>query len=447
MNVDLDLKPLETRAGSLVEAARRAGADAADTVVAKGVSLSVNTREGKVEESERSEADDFSLRVFVGKRSATVSANILNDTETLAERAVAMARVAPEDDYAGLADADRLAGSFPELDLIDPIQPDATALTEAALAAEAAGLGVKGVSKSGGAHAATSLSGLVLATSHGFSGSYLVSRHSLSMTAIAGSGTEMERDYEASIATHRDDLDAPEDIGKRAGERTVRRLSPEKLTTRQATVVYEPRVAMSLIRHLTSAINGASVARKTSFLQESLGERIFAPGIRVADDPKRRRGLRSHPFDGEGVAAEIMTLIDDGVLLSWLLDSASGRELGLATNGRAGRSGGGTSPTAANVTLAAGDKSPGALIADIDSGLYVTDLIGQGVNGVTGDYSRGAAGFWFENGELTTPVSEVTIASNLKEMFARLTPADDLEYRYGIEVPTVAVEGVTIAGL
>lgn len=446
MNVDLDLKPLEARAGALVEAARRAGADAADTVVAKGVSLSVSARDGKVEESERSEADDFSLRVFVGKRSATVSANILDDTSALAERAVAMARVAPEDDFAGLADQSLLAAAFPDLDLIDPIQPDAAALTDTALAAEAAGLAVDGVSKSGGAHASTSLSGLVLATSHGFSGSYLVSRHSLSMTAIAGSGTEMERDYEASVATYREDLDAAEDIGKRAGERTVRRLSPEKLSTRQATVVYEPRVAASLVRHFTSAINGASVARKTSFLQNRLGERVFAPGIRIIDDPKRRRGMRSHPFDGEGVVAEAIVLAEDGVLKTWLLDSASARELDLVTNGRAGRSGGATTPASTNVTLAAGDKSPAALMAEIGSGLFVTDLIGQGVNGVTGDYSRGAAGFWFENGEITTPVSEITIASNLKEMFARLTPADDLEYRFGIEVPTVAVEGVTIAG-
>ena len=319
-------------------------------------------------------------------------------------------------------------------------------MTETALAAETAGREVDGVSKSGGAHAGASLSGLVLATSHGFSGSYMVSRHSLSMTAIAGSGTEMERDYEVSVATHRDDLDAPEQIGRLAGERTVRRLSPEKLTTRQATIVYEPRVAASLVRHLTGAISGAAIARKTSFLLDRMGEQVFAPGIRIVDDPKRRRGLGSHPFDGEGVATDPLTLIDDGVLQCWLLDSASSRELGLTTNGRAGRSAGGTSPTASNVTLMPGEKSREELLKDIGSGLFVTDLIGQGVNGVTGDYSRGAAGFWFENGELTTPVSEITIAANLTDMFRNLVPASDLEYRFGTEVPTVAIEGVTIAG-
>jgi len=446
MNVDLDLKPLEERAGALVAAAARAGADAADTVVVKGVSLGVDVREGKVEESERSEADDFTLRVFVGKRTATVSANVIDDIDVLAERAVAMARVAPEDEFAGLADPDLLTREFADLDLTDPDQPDSATLTELALAAESAGLAVAGVSKSGGAHASTSLSGLVLATSHGFAGSYTVTRQSLSMTAIAGSGTGMERDYEMSVTTHRADLDDPEWVGRRAGERTVRRLSPEKITTRQATVVYEPRVAAGLVRHFTSAINGASIARKTSFLRERLGEAIFAPGTRIVDDPRRPRGLGSRPFDGEGVVSEPLTLIEDGVLACWLLDSASGRELGLATNGRAGRSGGGTSPGSTNVMLAAGPKTPEELMKEIGSGLYVTDLIGQGVNAVSGDYSRGAAGFWFENGEITTPVSEITIAGNLVDMFARLTPASDLEYRFGVEVPTVAIEGLTIAG-
>lgn len=447
MSVDLDLKPLEARAGALVEAALKAGADTADTVVAKGVSLSVSAREGKVEESERSEADDFTLRVFVGKRSATVSANVVDDIAALSERAVAMARVAPEDKYAGLADADRLATQFPDLDLIDPGQPDAAALTETALAAEAAGLEVSGVSKSGGAHAASSLSGLVLATSHGFSGSYMVSRHSISMTAIAGSGTQMERDYEASVETHREDLESPETIGRKAGERTVRRLSPEKLTTREATVLYEPRVASSLVRHFTSAINGASIARKTSFLKDRLGDQVFSNTTRITDDPLRRRGLGSHPFDGEGLAAEPMALVEDGVIKTWLLDCASARELGLTSNARAGRSGGGTSPSSTNVTFSPGDKTPQELMAEIGDGLLVTDLIGQGVNGVTGDYSRGAAGFWFEKGEIVKPVSEITIASNLVDMFARMTPANDLEYMFGTEVPSIAVEGVTIAGL
>ena len=447
MSVDLDTKPLEARAAELVAAARRAGADAADAVVVKGVQLGIDVRGGKVEESERSESDDFSLRVFVGNRSASVSANVLDKIDTLAERAVAMARVAPEDRFAGLADKDRLAREFPDLDLVDPVQPDAEALADVALAAEEAGLAVNGVAKSGGAHAGTSLSGLVLATSDGFAGSYLVSRHTISMTAIAGSGTGMERDYEMSVATHRDDLDSAEEIGRGAGERAVARLGADKIETRNgATVIYEPRAAASLIRHFVAAISGGAIARKTSFLADRLGKPVFASGIRIADDPLRWRGLGSRPFDAEGVSVAPLDLVEGGVLQTWLLDSATGRELGLETNGRASRGGGGTSPSATNVTLSAGEKSPEELMKEIGSGLYITDLIGHGVNAVTGDYSRGASGFWFENGEITSPVSEITVAANLKDMFARMIAANDPEYRFGIEVPTVAVEGVTIAG-
>ncbi len=446
MTSELDIAPLEGRAAAVVEAARKAGADAADAVVVKSASLSVDVRNGKVEESERSESDDFSLRVFIGRRVASVSSNGFDDVDTLAERAVAMARVTPEDPFATLAERDRLATAFPDLDLVDDRQIDSTDLTERALATEAAALKVAGVSKSGGATASTGYSGLVLATSEGFSGSYAVTRHSTAMTAIAGEGTTMERDYDYAVASHLDDLDDPSVIGRRAGERTVKRLNPVKLTTRKTAVVFEPRMAATLVRHFTSAINGQSIARKTSFLREKMGERIFAEGIRIVDDPYRRRGLASRPFDGEGVASEVIDLITDGVLQTWLLDTATARELGLETNGRASRGGSGPAPGSTNVSLSAGSQSPQAMMAALGDGIYVTDLIGQGVNGVTGDYSRGAAGFRFENGEFVEAVSEITIAGNLVDMFARLVPANDPEYRFGVEVPTIAIEGLTVAG-
>lgn len=445
----LDQSALNDLAESLVRAARTAGADAADAVAVRSVSVSVNVRDGAVEESERSEGDDLGLRVFVGKRQAIVSTNDIAGTSaaSLAERAVAMARVAPEDPHAGLADPDRLAHSLPDLDLVDSSIPSVADLENMARAAEAAGLAVQGVAKSGGASASAGIGGLVLATSHGFSGAYLGSRHGLSMMAIAGEGTAMERDYEFSSALHASDLDPPEHVGRIAGERTVKRLNPRKVSTQKLPVIFDARVAGSLIGHLASAINGASVARKTSFLKDKLGEPLFGANIRVVDDPLRRRGLRSHPFDGEGVAVRPLTVVDAGVLQSWLLDSATAHELGLATTGHAQR---GTSsppsPAPSNLYLEAGSITPEALVAETGQGLYVTDLIGMGVNLVTGDYSRGVAGFWIENGKLSYPVSEVTIAGHLFDMFRSLTPASNLSFRYGTNAPTVRVEGLTIAG-
>jgi PmbA protein len=313
--------------------------------------------------------------------------------------------------------------------------------------AEQAGLAVKGVSKSGGASASAGIGGMVLVTSHGFRGAYLGSRHGVSMTAIAGDGTGMERDYDFSSALHASDLDSPEKIGRSAGERAVARVNPRKVTTRKVTVVFDPRVASSLVSHLASAANGASVARKTSFLKDKMGEQLFASGIRIIDDPLRKRGLRSHPFDGEGVAGKPLALVEDGRLASWLLDSATARELGLTTTGHAQRGvSSSPSPGASNLHLAAGAMSPADLIADIKDGFYITDLIGSGVNGVTGDYSRGASGFWIENGQQTYAVSEVTIAGHLFDIFRTLTPANNLEFKYGTNAPTVRVEGLTVAG-
>jgi PmbA protein len=444
----LDQSALTDLAERLVSAARRAGADTADAVAVRSVSLAVEVREGAVEESERAEGDDVGLRVFVGRRQAVVSTNdIAADVGELAERAVAMAKVAPEDAYAGLADAAQLARDIPDLDLLDPDLPSVAMLEERAKAAEAAGLAVKGVSKSGGASASAGIGGMVLVTSHGFHGAYLSSRQSLSMTAIAGEGTAMERDYDFSSTLHGADLDPAERIGRTAGERAVQRLNPRKVSTMKVPVMFDRRVAGSLVGHLASAANGSAVARKTSFLRDKLGERLFKNGIRIVDDPLRKRGLRSRPFDAEGVVAKPLAVIEDGMLTSWFLDSATARELKLTTTGHAHRGvSSAPSPGPTNVHLAPGSQSPDELMADIADGFYVTDLIGMGVNGVTGDYSRGASGFWIENGKLSYPVSEVTIAGHLLAMFAALTPANDLEFRYGTNAPTIRVEGLTVAG-
>ena len=445
-----DQSALSALAERLVAAARQAGADAADAVAMRGVSQSVEVRDGAVEESERSEGNDMGLRVLVGRRQAVVSTNDLNPDgiRTLAERAVAMAKAAPEDKFAGLADPALLARQFPDLDLLDRGLPEVGALENLARRAEAAGLAIKGVSKSGGASASAGIGGVVLVSSNGFSGSYIGSRHSISMQAIAGEGTGMETDYDFASALHAADLDAPERIGTNAGERAVKRLNPRKVSTRKLPVVFDRRVSSSLVGHLASAINGSSIARKSSFLKDKMGAQLFAPGINIIDDPLRRRGLRSRPFDAEGVAVRRIALVADGVLKTWLLDSATARELGLTTTGHAQRGASSTpSPGASNLHLEAGAHDVDALIKDVGEGFYVTDLIGMGVNGVTGDYSRGASGFWIENGERTYPVSEVTIAGHLLDIFRSLTPARDLEFRYGTNAPTVRVEGLTIAGV
>ena len=445
----LDQSALSNLAEGLVRAAKAAGADAADAIAVRSVSVGVDIRDGAIEESERSEGDDVGLRVFVGNRQAVVSTNDIarTDAATLAERAVAMARVAPEDRFAGLADRDRLARSRPDLDLVDPNIPDVSELERRARIAEQAALAVKGVSKSGGASAGAGISGMVLVTSDGFHGSYLASRQSISMMAIAGEGTGMERDYDHSSTLHGSDLEAPETIGRNAGERAERRLNPRKVKTQAVPVIFDTRLSNTLISHLASAANGVSIARKASFVKDKLGERLFSPGIRIVDDPLRRRGLRSHPFDGEGVAVQKMDFVADGVLMSWFLDSATARELGLQTTGHAARGvSAPPSPAPSNLYLEPGALSPAQLIAETGTGFYITDLIGMGTNLVTGDYSRGAAGYWIENGELSYPVSEVTVAGHLLEMFRTLTPADDLSFKYVTNAPTLRVEGLTVAG-
>ena len=444
-----DQSALLERAERLVKAARAAGADTADAVALRSLSLGIEVRDGAVEESESAEGDDLGLRVLVGKRQAVVSTNDLSDagTAALATRAVAMAKAAPEDAYAGLAAESQLAHFFPDLDLLDRHLPPVAELEKLARAAEAAGLAVTGVAKSGGASASAGIGGMVLVTSHGFRGAYLGSSHGISMTAIAGEGTGMERDYDYSSVRHASDLDSPDKIGRTAGERAVARLNPRKVTTRKVPVVFDRRVANTLVSHLASAVNGSSVARKTSFLREKMGAKLFADGVRIVDDPLRKRGLRSHPFDGEGVAGKRLALIDDGTLRSWILDCATARELGLTTTGHAQRGVSSVpSPAPSNLHMEAGSLTPDELIADIKDGFYVTDLIGMGVNMVTGDYSRGASGFWIENGKRTYAVSEVTIAGHLFDIFRSLTPANDLEFRQGTNAPTVRLEGLTVAG-
>ncbi len=445
----LDQSALSTLAEQLVEAAKRAGADAADAVAVRGVSQAVEVRDGRVEESERSEGDDVGLRVLVGKRQAVVSTNDVNGDgiAKLAERAVAMARAAPDDQFVGLADPELLARDFPDLDVLDPNVPDIAELERRAHEAEAAGLAVKGVTKSGGASASAGIGGMVLVTSSGFRGSYLRSSHAISMTAISGEGTGMERDYDYTSALHAADLLTPERVGRSAGERAVARANPRKVETCKVPVVFDPRVAGSLVGHLVGAINGASIARKTSFLKDKLGAQLFAKDIRIVDDPLRKRGLRSQSFDAEGVKVRKHFLVDEGVLTTWLLDSATARELKLQTTGHAHRGvSSPPSPGPYNLHLEAGEVTPAELMSDIAKGFYVTDLIGSGVNGVTGDYSRGASGFWIENGKLGYPVSEVTIAGHLLEMFKSLSPANDLEFRYGVNAPTLRIEGLTLGG-
>jgi PmbA protein len=444
-----DQTALTTLAQRLVEAARRAGADAADAVAVRGISQGVEVRDGRVEESERSEGDDVGLRVLVGKRQAVVSTNdVSGDGVTrLAERAVAMARVAPDDDYVGLADPSLLTRDFPDLDLLDPKVPTTAELERRASEAEAAALAVKGVTKSGGASASTGIGGMVLVTSTGFHGAYLRSSQGISVTAISGEGTAMERDYDFTAAPHAADLATPESVGRTAGERTVARANPRKVETCKVPVVFDPRVSGSLVGHLVGAINGASIARKTSFLKDRLGEQLFASNIRIIDDPLRRRGLRSQPFDAEGVKVRKLAIIDQGVLTTWLLDCATARELNLTTTGHAHRGvSSSPSPGSYNLHIEAGEPTPAELISDIRRGFYVTDLIGSGVNGVTGDYSRGASGFWIENGKITYPVSEVTIAGHLLDIFKSLTPANDLAFRYGVNAPTLRIEGLTLGG-
>jgi PmbA protein len=432
---------------ALVSAARAAGADAADAVLAAGTSLSVSRRLGTVEHLERAEGFDLGLRVFVGQRQAIVSSTDPDRAgfAALAERAVAMARAVPEDRFSGLPEAVPVPPR--DLDLDDPGEPGAEDLLARAAAAEEAALATPGVTNSNGAEAGFQRSRIAILGSNGFAGEYARSSHSVSVSAVAGEGTGMERDNDPSLAVHLSDLDDAATLGRRAGERAVRRLNPTRPASRRLTVIYDPRVAGSLLGHLSAALNGAAVARGTSFLRDRMGERILAPGLTLRDDPLRRRGLRSRPFDGEGMPGEGRALVEDGVLRSWVLDWRSARQLGLASTGHASRGiSGPPSPSITNLWLEAGQVSPAALMEDLDEGFYVTEMMGSSVNGVTGDYSRGASGFMIRRGELAEAAAGVTIAGNLKDMFLHMAAADDLQFRRGTDAPTLRVDGMTLAG-
>lgn len=433
----------------LVERAVRAGADAADTLYAGNGSTSVEVRLGALEDVTRSESEDIGLRVFIGRRSATVSSSDLSQEalDALVERALAMAAQAPEDPYAGLAPRELLhSGAAADLDLVGSGEPDPADLKQRALEAEAAALAVAGVTNSSGASASTSGATVALATSGGFAGAYCVTGFSCAAGVIAGEGATMQRDHAWHSARHLADLDSAESIGRLAGERAVARLNPHRPKSGRMAVLFGPRVSHTLLGHLSGAISGASVARKSSFLQEKLGTRIFLDDITIIDDPLRLRGLRSRPFDGEGVRVERMEIVSDGVLQTWMADSSSARQLGIKPTGHAARGvGGSPSVSPSNLYMEAGARSRDELLAAFPEALLLTELIGHGVNAVTGDYSRGAAGFLVSGGEIGPAVQEITIASNLVEMFATLEPASDLEYRRGIDAPTILVPEMTVA--
>ena len=435
--------------GDLIARAKRAGATAADAVFVEGVSVSHARRLGKLEKLERAEGHDMGLRVFVGQRQAIVSSNdrSARALDPLVERAVAMAKAAPEDPYCGLADPADIASRFPDLDLVDPVEPSAEVLMERARAAEESALAVTGITNSEGAEPSWGTSRVALVASNGFAAEYARSSHSFSVAVIAGEGTGMERDYDWSSCLHAADLDDPAKVGTNAAERAIRRLAPRKIETCRLPVVLDPRVSGGIVRHLAGAINGTSVARGTSFLKSKMDQMVFAPGITIVDDPFRRRGLSSKPVDGEGIAPMRRALVDKGRLTTWILDLRSARQLKIEPTGHATR---GTtsppSPSTTNLYMEAGVVTREAMIRDIKRGLYVTEFIGMGINGVTGDYSRGAAGYMIEDGELTYPVSEVTVAGNLVDMFMNVTPADDLTFRYGNDAPTLRLDGCTIAG-
>lgn len=446
----LTVEEAKSRVGDVVQRARALGADAADAVYVCNASTGVSVRLGHLEDVEQSEGEDLGLRVFVGRRSATVSASDLNPDglAALVERAVAMAREAPEDKYAGLAPEDRLmTGPLPDLDIQDEDAADPQALRARALEAEDAARSVGGVTNSEGAGASQGLSQIALATSHGFAGGYAASSHGSWASVLAGEGAGMQRDYATHTVRHLEDLESAAAIGLRAGERAVARLNPASVPSGSMPVLFDPRVGNSLLGHLVSAIAGPAITRRSSFLLDSKGKRIFDSGITVIDDPLRRRGLRSRPFDGEGLPTRRMAIIAEGRLDEWLLDSASARQLGLEPTGHASRGiGGSPGVSVTNIHMEPGKITRADMMSDIKYGLYITELIGMGVNGVTGDYSRGASGYLIENGEITRPVAEITIAGTLQEMFAALIPANDLEFRYATNVPTIRIDGMTVAG-
>jgi PmbA protein len=434
----------------VVAAALKAGADAAEAVSAERGALSVSVRLGELEEVEREESRDLGLRVFVGRRQASVSSSDVSPEARakLVERVVAMARLAPEDPYAGLADVERLAqGPGPDLDLFDPSEPPAEVLEARARLAEAAAREIEGVSNSDGGSASWSASQWRLVTSHGFSGLYSASGFSVGASAIAEDAGGMESGYDGRSTRWEADLPAPESVGAEAGRRAVGRLGARKIESTTAPVIFENRLAASLMSPLIGAINGAAIARGTSFLKDQLGRQVFAKGLNIVDDPHRVRGLGSSPFDDEGVANRRTAIIDDGVLTTWMLNSASARQLGMGATGHASRGlAGPPGVSPSNLTLQPGDQTLAELMASAGAGLLITSMFGPSLNGNTGDWSVGCSGFWFDGGAIAYPVSEITVAGNLKDIYARLVPGSDLEIRGSSNAPSILVDALAIAG-
>jgi PmbA protein len=446
----LSLEAASDYVDALISRARRAGADAADAVISADMSESIQVRLGQLEDVERSESEHISLRVFVGQRSASIGSSDLSDAalDELAARAVAMARLAPEDAFAGLAPDELInKGPFPDIDGQDIIEPSPATLRAMAEEAEDAARAVQGVTNSEGGTAGAMRGLFALATSHGFLGAYAATSRSISASVVAGEGACMQRDYAWRSTRHAEDLPAASEIGNMAGMRAVARLNPGRVKSGQMPIVFDPRVGGTLIGHIVGAMSGTAIARRASFLLDRLGEDLFDPSVIISDDPLRLRGLRSRPFDGEGLPTRPRNLVENGKVTGWLLDSASARQLGLTPTGHASRGHGGAPGVGtSNLHLAAGKTTKAELMADIADGIYVTELIGMGVNGVTGDYSRGASGYRIVNGEIAGPVAEFTIAGNLLDMFKALTPADDLEWHRPINVPTIRVDGMMVAG-
>jgi len=438
--------------GALLKAARDAGAEAADAIAVAGDTQSIEVRNGELEQAERAEGVDIGLRVLIGHRQAHVSASDTSDRtiDEMAARAVAMAREAPEDPWCGLADPDQLARDWDlaALELEDSApMPDAAALKDAALRAEAAALSVPGISRMDAAGAGWNASRVHLAATNGFSGGYGRSGHSVQAVAICGEGLAMERDYAFETRAHRADLPDPESVGRLAGTRTASRAGAAKPPTGAWPVLYDERVSSSLIGHLVQAVNGAMIARGSSWLKDAMGEAVLPDGVDLIENPNRPRVSGSRPFDGEGLPVRVRTLVENGVLRSWTLDLATARQLGLDSTGNASRGAGGPpGPSAGNLTLTPGKHSREDLLREMGTGLLITSMMGSSINPNTGDYSRGASGFWVENGEITRPVNECTVAGNLRDMLRRLAPANDGRAHLSRVVPSLLVEGLVIAG-
>jgi PmbA protein len=443
---------LEELSAAALKAAAQAGADCADAIAIGHTSLSIEMRAGVLEHAERAEGIDIGLRVFVGRRFANVSISDRSQRAiaAMAERAVAMAREAPEDPHAGLADPDQFCATpdAAALELCDPTpEPDPQALADAAQTAEAAALGNPAISQVQSAGAAYGSSQVHLATSNGFSAGYRRSDNSLFCVAIAGTGSEMERDHDADGRIFQSDLRSPAEIGAQAAARAAARIGARKPPSGRFPVIFDERVAATLLGHLLGAVNGAAIARGGSFLRDAIGRQILPPGLDIFENPHRPRVTGSRPFDGEGLATRSRHIVKDGILQGWTLDLARARKLGMRSTANAARGASAPpSPMNWNVSLSQGDQSRDALLRDMGTGLLVTSLIGSTINPNTGDYSRGAAGHWIEHGEIAYPVNECTIAGSLIEMFKSMVPANDARPHLSRPVPSILIPRMTLAG-